>query len=401
MSKLESERLHDAFEAFKTSLADLENFLITSRDLEDVERAAGYRLILGINKWVMDRHFLGFDPQRPRFIRFMDEFSQWGLGNPDNTYVAAHINGTDEYLITGERGTTTDICIEMRSGIGRKENGEHSRTLGFIDADSLAVDAEGGFTIHVGGEQRGDNHLPQHPDAEVIFVRHTFGDWDREIAGQLSIERLGAALAPAPAPSAEFMASQIENAARRLNFIARINDAQIEEFRRALQVNRFAPPAVGVGVKSKSGFFPGQHNALAWWELAPQQALIVSLAPPNCRYLGFMLGHPLWFAALDFENRQNSLNLKQAQVASDGLVHYVIAANDPGVPNWIDPGHLRHGFMFFRCQGLRGEFGVPEVRVIAEEQIRASLPRDTPVISAQERCEVLKRRRIAVHKRSL
>lgn len=397
-----SDRLHAALQALQASLSDLESFLLVSRDLGDEERAAGYRMILGIHKWVADWHFLAADTQRPRFIKFMDEFSQWGLGNPDNGYWIARVDGETEYVVSGTRGTSADICIELRSGIGRKESGEHSRTLAYLDADSLVVDADGRYQVIVGGTGDGPNRLPAHPDAEVLFLRQTFNDWDREEMGQFWIERAGPPLPPASVPNSADVAAQIEAVARRLNFVVRINDAQVDEFRKPLQVNFFPPPKLGLAeVKSKSGFFPGQHNALAWWQLPPNQAVIISLVPPDCRYLGFMIGHPRWFAALDFENRQCSLNLAQAAVSSDGRVHYVIARADPCVPNWIDPGYLDEGFMFFRCQGLRGQFDTPEVRVVPEREIRLALPADAPAVTSAERNATVQRRRTAIHRRFL
>ncbi|VWX50595.1 hypothetical protein [Novosphingobium sp. 9U] len=397
-------QLQQAMFAFKAAISGLEAFLVGTRDLPDVERAAGYRLILGINKWVTDRYFLGADTARPRFIKFMDEFSQWGLGNPDNLYFSAQVDGTRPYVIRGERGTTVDICVELRTGIGRNQNGQHSRTLGALDAGTLVVDPDGTFTVHIGGPDNVANYIPQHPEADLVFVRRTFGDWDAEHGGELWIEAAGEALDPAPPPSSADIARSIEALAQRLTFVTTINDEQVSEFRSNAPINAFPPaPQEGPSIKTKSGggAFPGQRNSIGWWHLPDDQALVISITPPRCRYLGFMIGHPLWFAALDFENRQNSLNLMQAHHSEDGQVHLVLSATDPGFANWIDPGHLREGFMFVRCQGVEGTYVEPSVRVVPFSELASVLPLETPTVGFEERRTMLQQRRIAVQRRSL
>lgn len=399
------DRLRIAMDRYRRSLLDLEDFLLAGRGLPDIELAAAHRLILGIDKWVKDRFFLGADPTRPRFIKFMDEFSQWGLGNPDNLYFSAQVDASHAYVVRGDRGSCADICIELRTGNGRLESGEHSRTLGAIDAGALHVDDQGRFAVQIGGEARHPDYIANQPGADMVFVRRTFDDWEQERGGELWIECVGGPAEPSPPPGSDEVAAKIEAVARRLAWITRINHEQVAEFRTPLLVNAFPPaPADGgpaLKTKSSSGFFPGQKNALAWWDLKPGKALIITFDVPQCRYFGLMIGHPLWFSALDFENRQNSLSGAQAHRSSDGRVRYVLAAQDPLVANWIDPGHLREGFLFLRCQGVTGAFSAPAVAEVDAADIAAFLPPDTPRIDAAARAEALHRRRIAVQRRSL
>ena len=50
----------------------------------------------------------------------------------------------------------------------------------------------------------------------------------------------------------------------------------------------------------------------------------------------------------DFANHQTSLNLTQAHVDADDRVRLVVAATDPGVPNWIDTEGRPFGLVFWR-----------------------------------------------------
>ena len=54
------------------------------------------------------------------------------------------------------------------------------------------------------------------------------------------------------------------------------------------------------------------------------------------------LSDPLW-NSVDWLNRQSSLNAHQARLDGDGRLRAVIALEDPGVPNWLDPGGFDNG----------------------------------------------------------
>ena len=81
------------------------------------------------------------------------------------------------------------------------------------------------------------------------------------------------------------------------------------------------------------------------FELGPEDALIVEnrfgIEP---QYAGFHLAN-LWGESLDFANHQSSLNGSQAERDEDGVIRYVVAHRDPGVPNWLDTTGHPEGFL--------------------------------------------------------
>ena len=76
------------------------------------------------------------------------------------------------------------------------------------------------------------------------------------------------------------------------------------------------------------------------------------------QYTGISLAN-LWGESLDFANHQASLNGFQAEVDDDGVLRFVVAHRDPGVPNWLDTaGHAR-GALALRWVGAKH---VPKAR---------------------------------------
>lgn len=394
----QNEDLSRAFNRIGEVYRELEEHLILERDLGDDDRAFGYKFILGVTKWITDRYFLGFDRTRPRFIKFGDEFSQWGFSNPDNGYWIAEIAGDQEYVLRGRRGTSTDIVIETRTGIGRKLDNTHSRTIAAIDAGSLSVEPDGTYEVRIGGSPSGLNHLPTGPEAEVVFVRETFTDWDNEEVGPFWIEHANSDSAQAPLPTPETVTRQLEDLTEYLSFLCKFNAKQALEFAAAMPLNDFLVPGQKLEVKSASGMSPGQVNMMSKFEFGADKAMVITFEPPEARYVGFSVTHPYWFSPLDFENRQTSLNTRQARVSADGNIRLFVCGAEPGLWNWIDCQRMEHGLMAFRCQGLTGPFAKPEVEIVERRELLSLYP-DEARITPGERLEVIARRRAAVHRR--
>ena len=87
--------------------------------------------------------------------------------------------------------------------------------------------------------------------------------------------------------------------------------------------------------------------------------------------------------------------MTQAFVDDDGRVRIVVAAGDPGVPNWIDTEGRPEGMLVYRSIGTRTR-PVPGAVVVPLAEVRAQLPASHPAIDASTRRAQLARRRAAV-----
>jgi hypothetical protein len=133
------------------------------------------------------------------------------------------------------------------------------------------------------------------------------------------------------------------------------------------------------------------------WKLAPDEALIIEVTPPEGLYWGYSLGN-IWWETIDYGNRQSSLNGFQAVVDGDGKVRVVVAHQDPGVANWLDTAGHSQGPIILRC--VRTETApVPTVSVVPFDRLAEELPSDTRWVAARERASAIDIRRKAVSRR--
>ena len=86
------------------------------------------------------------------------------------------------------------------------------------------------------------------------------------------------------------------------------------------------------------------------------------------------------------------------ELNSDGKFRAVIALEDPGVPNWLDPAGYTEGGIYgrwFDCDTNP----VPIMKRVPLAELRGHLPVDTPVVTPGERAEELRRRVRACQRR--
>jgi hypothetical protein len=113
--------------------------------------------------------------------------------------------------------------------------------------------------------------------------------------------------------------------------------------------------------------------------------------PGRVRYWNIQLNDPLW-NSIDWFNHQSSLNAAQAVLDTDGRFRAVISLEDPGVPNWLDPGGHEEGSLMLRwTEASSGP--EPTLKLVKLAELRAHLPEDTPTVSFELRQESLRKRR--------
>jgi hypothetical protein len=357
------------------------------------ERAEGFRyltrfLAAGIVSCVSHN-----DPDYPVFGRMIDYTMPWGLDNPDCLYLYAPLRGGAAYHVSGNRGSANHIDLQVN--FGHYANGDITTwgTIASTDGIDLETDADGSFELWIGGEARPGNWLASRHDAEFMLVRQYFDDWEGERPADLLIERVGAEY-PVPPPRSDEIARRLEKLQRWIDEGGALWEKMSRGFL-AMPPNSLIvhmPEAAG----ERSGM-RGQAYGMGHFRCAPDEAVIVEFSPPACVHWGIALANGYW-ECVEYASRQSSLNGFQATLDGDGIFRAVIAHRDPGVANWLDPGHNVDGTLTARF--LHAD-RAPEVRfeVVPLADLRAALPADTPGVDADARAHALERRRRAVLRR--
>ena len=240
------------------------------------------------------------------------------------------------------------------------------------------------------------NWMELKPTARFFILRNGFYDWDNEVEASVQVEVIaGPTSGPVPVLTTDEFVDDMAALSQRIRTIP-VSIFGARDGWPLNDVNEPDPGAFGI----PGAGVPTAVSSAGRYELATDEALIIETPVPDVVHGGIQLGN-YWVESIDYATRQTSLNWFQSTPDSDGIIRYVIAHEDPGVPNWLDvSGHPRGG-IFLRWQSAEGETypDKPTVTLVAFDDIRDNLPDDHPTVSPEERRDILKRRYLAVNKR--
>lgn len=299
---------------------------------------------------------------------------KWGLDGADVKYQGAAIDAEGDYLLHGQLGNARLFAVQLSAMFPRYT------AFASLSAEELAPGADGRFSLRISRERPAGwkgPWLPLNPRATDVLVREYFHDWESERPSALQIERLDAAPVPGPLGLEEAaklladMGTAFEQ--RAPMWLGRSQQLQ----RHALNRFRQAPQNSG-GQGLRDNLY-----ATAWYRVAPGEALLIELDAPDALMWSFQLGN-YWWESLDYLNHSASLNGHQAHRSADGRYRLVIALEDPGVPNWLDPSGHPEGLLLYRAQRAT-RAPSPRMEVLPLAALRSRLPADTPAVSPEAR----------------
>jgi len=321
----------------------------------EVDRAVGYRWITRLTslaqEWFIEK---AVDPLHPQMFRCQDETRKLMVDNPDVTYWFAALDDSRAYRLTGRRGEAVYIGLTFGSPIfaGGGSGGQGLGTLTQRHLDEFTLDGEGRFEIVIAPDRpvgwEGD-FIALVPGVGQLAVRETHADARTERWTEWSIELLDPE--PPPVLEAEWLAAKLELASLFVTFVAATCRNMWVEAGDRLNVIGGKSGAEHVAdrsdeVKSHSSADMEYHGGR--FALGDDEALVVTVtAPEEFVYWGLTIVNP-WMESHDYLHRQVNLNFATAERSADGTWRLVIAARAPGVPNWIDTGGRREGYVLIR-----------------------------------------------------
>ncbi len=306
---------------------------------DPAQRAQGFRHVLRLltfaTQWVAE---FG-DPDFPAFLRTTDDAVMFGGPSADNRNLRARVDGNGTYRITGNIGSGYDVLFTASDGdlaLGKTGISAERSASGFD------IGPDGSVELIVSATEHPGNWLPMGRSTRRIQVRQIFTDWDTQQPGWFDIERIDRSTDYPAELSADRMAEMMGEISRWVGHSTTYwNDYQ-RDIRRRVSPNTIDAPSAqeGGGIGIRYGF--------GWWQLEPDRALVVTFAPPPAKYWSIQPYNAGWFEALDYRNRQTTINNAQAEVGGDGLIQVVISSVDPGVANWIDTAGQAEGQLIYR-----------------------------------------------------
>ncbi len=388
-------------QSFAEALAEAERIITSAPFIQtEADLAEGYDYLAGSIRgslqlaWAYQRDF-------PYFVASTGPYTKMGLDNPDALYFHSYLRDDAEYVVTGQRGTTTDLSFQVL-------NGDYSPvdvpdSLSAFDDRSITVAADGSFELRFGpaGDNPGPDYFPLGPGSAMLIVREVYSDWDTERRGTIAIHRADRAGCAPPAPGTAALGKRYQVAGKILLQRLRTFLAFPDWFYLNLPVNTLTEP------RRTPGGLASQFSSAGHYELGEDQAMIVTVpaAPKDVApYQGIQLGSR-WYISLDYINHQTSLTADQARTDPDGKLRFVISERDPGVANWLEtPGH-RRGFVQIRWQRLTRDLGPadgPQVEVVPLASLPGVLPyHEQARVTAKEYAERIAARQAAVATRML
>ena len=356
---------------------------------EPTARAEGFRHLSRLTSYALEWH-LGFqDSEFPAFHRYDDDAIKWGGPNTDNHYLRAKVDPRGKYRIRLDTTGLRNLIVSTPEG---EMQLEQYRVFAERSLDDFTIEADGNLEILLSAQEEGENWVPLHPEVDHILVRLYVADWENDAVPAVSIDREGyQGLAPGPLQPAR-VAQGLDRAAHWIESTVVYWNRFLSARRQRSGDNALSPPAAVPGGAEDIQYGGG------WYRLAPGEGLLIECPRPRAQYWSVQLYSAAWFESLDLTNRVCSLNGEQMQIDDDDHFRLVVAAQDPGIPNWLDTEGRADGMVSYRWIWSE-DAPAPSTHVIALGELRRHLPDATPHFSAAERRTQIERRRAGVTRR--
>ena len=287
---------------------------------------------------------LDVDHARPWFFSMNSEARFVGGPNPDGEYLLAMVDGARRYRVTGDRGTSAYLGIQVLAGSGLTPR----RMAAHVSDGDLEIGPDGRFGFVLAASKPTEEELDGLPwvevpeDASALVVREYIADRDAEVSAALSIDPLDP-VGPPPLPTDDVLAEQLTGLAWTI--------AKLATLHRTIKPELLDQPNVLVTAEAAdlgaADTTPDNLYMIGTFRLAPDEALVLDLEPPATRYWSVTIEN-IWHECLEPRRRHSSVTNAAAEPGPDGTVRVVVAAEDPGTGCWLDTGGRHRGFVLLR-----------------------------------------------------
>lgn len=397
-----------------------------------------------VEEWAMGTGFqLGIlNSNEPTIVTQVAPPHQWyGLDvtgsrilydNPDTVYRFVGVNYASRYVITGrlpERDPQASFSVLT---------GTTGTTVAVLNGDQLELGPDRTFVLTVSGDPAAPgeaNHLQITPDTTLIAIRDTLSDWNIDEPMSLAIHRVagppnslfsqfGGFAIPFIGPlvaQSQFLTAVVSLIPPlpavppfvRGSLASLLMLRGIGQESEYIQVATVDPvtgkpkaPNVFTDPASNASFLATQLQSPGYFQLADDQALVLTIIPNNAGYFVVPVTND-WTITDNYWDEQTSLNNAQARPNSDGSYTLVVSPVEPvvggsSVWNWVSTGGLNQGTLAIRFQEIDLNNPVtPTVRsqVVSLADLASVLPAGTVFVTPAERAAQLAARAAGFNRR--
>ncbi len=279
------------------------------------------------------------DTGRPRFVEIVGPYKKWGGDNADAFYCYAPVDPSRSYQVTVRPGDAVYLSLTVYGG---PNDGRYSeRIVGTVNSRDAVPDRSGSIRVALSPgppSEPGMTWVKLEPDAVAVITRDYLEDPAKGRRASWLIEA-----ADPPARCREDDA----DLARRLRAMA----TWVREQASIVPLPPAAPntidppypvPTVTFGWAAGDAAY-----AMGAFELEEDEALEIRGRSPECAFWNMCLWNPL-LHTYNYDYERVTINGAQVVYEDDGSWTIVVAARDPGHPNWVSTaGHMR-GRIWFR-----------------------------------------------------
>ncbi|MBV9508871.1 MAG: DUF1214 domain-containing protein, partial [Caulobacteraceae bacterium] len=347
-------------------------------------------------------------PQHPWLLGLFNPVKKQAGDKSMSRDYGAYIDGRFDYRITGQRGSSRWIALTALT----KPNAADPLSAKWNEPWALVLDSEPLLGTDVVVEPDGTMEIicsKQRPPGAKnwlriteatnhVRVRQLFDDWNQEEPMAIHIERIGGE--PGAAPPALLQPEEMIAAlAKAASFVRKSTSAwgppPLEGRVENEMYDLPTPPTRIGGIDAN----PGGVMSVAWWALAPDEALVIEFTPVPSLMWSVELEN-VWWVTADYRWRLVEVTDAQAVLEDDGRCRLVVAHKDPGVPNWLDTGTFSEGWARYR--GMLSEDGRSPAwssRRVKLDELTDILPAGAKRTTPEERKAQIALRAAGVRKR--
>jgi hypothetical protein len=281
------------------------------------------------------------DPDWPWFFDMCSPTRLVGGPNPDGRYLLAMIRGDRGYRVTGTRGTTAYLGLQVLAGTGMTPR----RMAAYVSDTDLKLD-DGEFALVFAATQPADLdgaqwvQIPE--DATSIVVREYIADADTERSATLRIDPLDSPQSP--------RALSDDEAAEQFTAMA-WTIMKLTTLHRTIKPELLTQPNTLVTSEAAdlgdADTTPDNLYMLGTYRLADDECLLLEFEPPDTRYWNVTLEN-IWHECLEPRRWHSSVTNTGVTPGNDGVVRIAIGAKDFGHGHWLDTGGRHRGFVVLR-----------------------------------------------------